>query len=115
MSRIALSKSHLSGHELPYIQEALSKNQASVHGGNLSDFENDLDKYLQDGVHSMCTTSGTAAVHLALILAGVVQNDEVLCQSFTFVATANPIVYQGTNPIFIDSEKDTWNMCPNYL
>jgi dTDP-4-amino-4,6-dideoxygalactose transaminase len=115
MSRIALSKSHLSGHELPYIKEAFSKNQASVHGENLSGFENDLDKYLQEGVHSMCTTSGTAAVHLALILAGVVQNDEVLCQSFTFVATANPIVYQGANPIFIDSEKDTWNMCPNYL
>ena len=115
MPRISLSKSHLSGHELPYVKEAFSKNQVSIHGENLSGFENDLKQYLEEEVYLGCTISGTAAIHLALILAGVVQNDDVLCQSFTFVATANPILYQGVNPIFIDSEKDTWNMCPNYL
>ena len=63
-----------------------------------------------------CLTSGTSAIHLALILAGVIQNDdEVLCQSFTFSASANPITYQGAKPIFIDSEITTWNMCPDAL
>lgn len=115
MSRIALSTSHLSGHELPYIQAAFERNQISVYGDNLSVFENNLEAYLQKDVKVACTISGTAAIHLGLILSGVKAGDEVICQSMTFSASANPIVYQGATPIFIDSETDTWNMCPKYL
>jgi dTDP-4-amino-4,6-dideoxygalactose transaminase len=112
--KIYLSKSVLN-EELPYIRETLKKSQSSVYGGCLSVFENDLELYLEENSNVACVSSGTAAIHLALIVAGVVQGDEVLCQSFTFAATANPIVYQGAIPVFIDSEKETWNMCPNHL
>ncbi len=115
MAKIALSTSHLSGHELPYVQDAFERNEVSVYGANLSNFENDLEVYLGENTKVACTISGTSAIHLALILAGITKNDEVLCQSMTFSASANPIIYQGAIPVFVDSEKDTWNMCPNYL
>ncbi|WP_430410885.1 DegT/DnrJ/EryC1/StrS family aminotransferase [Kordia sp.] len=115
MSKIALSTSHLSGHELPYIQAALESNQVSVYGDNLTGFENDLESYLQKEVKIACTISGTAAIHLALILAGISRDDEVLCQSMTYSASVNPIIYQGAIPVFIGSEKETWNMCPEAL
>lgn len=115
MSKIKLSTSHLSGHELPYIQAALESNQVSVYGDNLIGFEHDLENYLQKNTKIACTISGTAAIHLALILANVSQDDEVLCQSMTYAASVNPVVYQHAIPVFIGSEKDTWNMCPEAL
>lgn len=115
MSKIALSKSHLSGHELSYIKAAFDRNEVSVYGENLSSFENDLEVYLGENSKVACTTSGTAAIHLALILAGVTRGDEVLCQSMTYSASVNPILYQGAIPVFIGSEKETWNMCPDAL
>jgi len=83
-----------------------------LHGENIIGFEQDIENYLTQNSKVACLSSGTAAIHLALILAGVEQNDEVLCQTFTFSASANPITYQGAKPVFIDSERDTWNMCP---
>lgn len=115
MSKIVLSKSHLGGHELPYIKKAFDKNQVSIYGENVSGFENDLERYLKEESNVACTVSGTAALHLALILAGVKRDDEVICQSMTFSASANPILYQCATPVFVDSEKDTWNMCPVHL
>jgi len=82
---------------------------------NVSNFEEVLEDYFDDTKFVVALSSGTSAIHLALILSGVVAGDEVLCQSFTFVATANPILYQKATPVFIDSELDTWNMCPIYL
>tara|TARA_R110002073_G_scaffold322276_2_gene498841 strand:+ start:23614 stop:24720 length:1107 start_codon:yes stop_codon:yes gene_type:complete len=81
----------------------------------ISNFEKDLEKYLNSNKKVVALNSGTSAIHMALILANVKRGDEVLCQSFTFSASANPIVYQGANPVFIDSEPETWNMCPNLL
>lgn len=115
MAKIVLSKSHLSGRELHFIKEAFYKNHISVYGENLSGFEGDLKQYLKDDKEIVCTVSGTSAIHLALILSGVKEGDDVLCQSMTFSASANPILYLGANPIFIDSEEDTWNMSPEFL
>jgi dTDP-4-amino-4,6-dideoxygalactose transaminase len=115
MSKIALSKSHLSGHELSYIKAAFGVNEVSVYGDNLAGFENDLEVYLGENSKVACTISGTAAIHLALILSGVTRGDEVLCQSMRYSASANPILYQGAIPVFIGSEKYTWNMCPDFL
>jgi dTDP-4-amino-4,6-dideoxygalactose transaminase len=81
----------------------------------VSGFESDLEKYLQNNSQVAALSSGTAALHLALILLGVKKNDEVICQSMTFSASANPIVYVGATPVFVDSEPETWNMCPNAL
>lgn len=78
----------------------------------LESFESSLENYLEENKYITCLVSGTASIHLSLVLLGIKKGDEVLCQSFTFSASANPIKYQGANPIFIDSEKDTWNMCP---
>jgi dTDP-4-amino-4,6-dideoxygalactose transaminase len=113
--KIWLSSPHMGGNEQKYVQEAFDTNWVAPLGPNVNGFEHDLENYLNEGVKVACLASGTSALHLALILADVKQDDEVLCQSFTFSASANPIVYQGAKPIFIDSEKDTWNMCPVYL
>lgn len=115
MSRIKLSASHLNDKELSYIKKAFIRNEVSAYGENLLGFENDLENYLNQDSHVACLSSGTGSLHLALILAGVKRNDEVICQSMTFSASANPIAYLGANPIFVDSEKDTWNMCPIFL
>jgi dTDP-4-amino-4,6-dideoxygalactose transaminase len=101
----------MGGTERKFVTEAFDSNWIAPLGPNLNGFEQDLESYLLEDRFVACVVSGTAAIHLALRLAGVSVGDEVLCQSFTFVATANPIIYQGAIPIFIDSELDTWNMC----
>ena len=113
--RIWLSSPHMGWAEQKYVQEAFESNWVAPLGPNVTGFENDLEQYLQTDKKVAVLASGTAALHLALILAGVTRGDEVLCQSFTFSASANPIVYQGATPIFVDSESDTWNMCPRAL
>ena len=114
-TKIWLSSPHMGGNEMSYVQNAYDTNWVAPLGPNVTGFELDLEKYLQEGSKVACLSSGTAALHLALILSRVVQNDSVICQSFTFSASANPIKYQGAKPVFIDSEKDTWNMCPIHL
>lgn len=105
----------MSGNEKQFIDAAFDENWIAPLGPNVSGFENDLEQYLGNSNHVAALSSGTAALHLALIVLGVSYGDEVICQSFTFSASANPIVYQGATPIFVDSENDTWNMCPNQL
>lgn len=113
--KIWLSSPHMGGNEKQYVDDAFSSNWIAPLGPNVTGFENDIVSYLSNEVHVGALSSGTAALHLGLILLGVKQGDEVLCQSMTFSASANPIVYLGANPIFIDSEKDTWNICPEAL
>jgi len=110
-SKIWLSSPHMGGNEMKYVQEAYDSNWVAPLGPNVNGFESDLQKYI-NAENIACLSSGTAAIHLALVLAEVQLNDEVICQSFTFSASANPIAYQGARPVFIDSERDTWNMCP---
>jgi len=100
---------------MKYIQEAFSTNWIAPLGPNVTEFENTMQTYLGENNFVAALSSGTAAIHLGLILAGVTHGDEVLCQSFTFSASANPIVYLGATPVFIDSETDTYNMCPKTL
>ena len=114
-TKIWLSSPHMGGNEMTYVQEAYDTNWVAPLGPNVNGFELSLEKYVKEGTKIACLSSGTAAIHLALILAGVRQDDEVICQTFTFSASANPIAYQGAKPIFIDSEKETWNMCPSAL
>lgn len=113
--KIWLSSPHMSGNELPYIQEAFDSNWVAPLGPNVNGFELDLQSYLKEDCHVAALASGTSALHLSLILLGVEKGDEVICQSKTFSASANPIVYQGATPIFVDSERETWNMCPVQL
>lgn len=113
--KIWLSSPHMSGAEQTYIKEAFDTNWVAPLGPNVNGFENDLQSYLNEDCHVAVLASGTSALHLSLILLGVSSGDEVICQSKTFSASANPIAYQGATPIFIDSEKDTWNMCPEQL
>ena len=113
--RIWLSSPHMGGNEMTYIQEAFNSNWIAPLGPNVHGFEEDLESYLGSDVKIANLSSGTAAIHLALILSGVNDKDEVICQSFTFSASANPIKYLGAKPVFIDSEIETWNMCPNVL
>ena len=113
-TKIWLSSPHMSGEEQKYIKEAFELNWVAPLGPNVNGFEQDLCDYT--GVKACSAlSSGTAAIHLALILLGVEQGDEVLCSSFTFSASANPIVYQKATPVFVDSERDTWNMDPELL
>lgn len=113
---IHLSASHVDINNVyPHIEDAISKNQVTSFGDNITLFEDQLSQFLGDSVKTACTNSGTSAIHLALILAGIGANDEVLCQTMTFSATVNPIIYQGAIPVFIDSEVSTWNMCPFHL
>tara|TARA_R110002050_G_scaffold97132_1_gene202051 strand:- start:2498 stop:3628 length:1131 start_codon:yes stop_codon:yes gene_type:complete len=114
-SKIWLSSPHMGGNEQKYVQEAFDTNWVAPLGPNVNGFEQDLENYIGEKSKVACLSSGTAALHVALILANVQQDDEVLCQSMTFSASANPIVYQKAKPVFIDSEKDTWNMCPLHL
>ena len=115
-NKIWLSSPHMGGSEQKYVQEAFDTNWVAPLGPNVNAFENSLENYLNDeGSLVAALSSGTAAIHLALILLGVSKGDEVLCQSFTFSASANPIVYQGATPVFVDSELETWNMCPEQL
>jgi|TARA_B110000902_G_scaffold44114_1_gene49128 dTDP-4-amino-4,6-dideoxygalactose transaminase len=113
--KIWLSSPHMGGTERKYVTEAFDTNWVAPLGPNVNGFEESIATYLKQDVHVATLSSGTAGLHLGLILLGVTNGDEVLCQSMTFSASANPIVYQGATPIFIDSEPDTWNMCPTYL
>ncbi len=113
--RIWLSLAHMGGHEQKFIQEAFDTNWVVPLGPNVDGFEDDLEQFLGEELHVVALSSGTAAIHLALIMLGVKPGDEVLCQSFTFAASANPITYLGGKPVFIGSEPDTWNMCPKAL
>ncbi len=108
--KIWLSSPHMGGNEEKYVQEAFDTNWIAPLGPNVNGFEKDLENYINDSSSIATLASGTAAIHLALILLGVKTDDLVLCQSFTFSASANPITYVGAQPIFIDSESDTWNM-----
>lgn len=114
-SKIYLSSPHMGGTELAYVNQAFEQNWIAPLGPNVNGFEEDLQRYLEQDIHVAALSSGTAALHLALILSGVKAGDEVLCQSLTFAASANPIVYLGATPVFVDSEEDTLNISPDFL
>lgn len=114
-AKIWLSSPHMGGTEQKYINEAFESNWIAPLGPNVTGFENTLQEYLGGQVEVAALSAGTAALHLSLIMLGVQQGDEVICQSMTFSASANPIAYQGATPVFIDSEPETWNMCPEAL
>ncbi len=105
----------MGGKEQTYVQEAFDTNWVAPLGPNVDKFEEAIADYVGEGVHVAALSSGTGAIHLALELLGISQGDEVLCQSFTFSASANPILYLGATPIFIDSESSTWNISPELL
>ncbi|NGM73063.1 DegT/DnrJ/EryC1/StrS family aminotransferase [Sphingobacterium sp. SGL-16] len=113
--KIWLSSPHMSGNEIKYINSAFEENWVAPLGPNVNGLEDDLTQFLGQNVHIAALSSGTAALHLALIQCGVKRGDFVICQSLTFSASANPIAYLGAQPVFIDSELDTWNMCPEAL
>lgn len=113
--KIWLSSPHMGGNEQKFVNEAFDANWVAPLGPNVTGFETDLEKYLNDNVFVGALSSGTAAIHLGLVLLGVQPGDEVICQSMTFSASANPIAYLGATPIFVDSESQTWNICPNAL
>ena len=122
MDRIYLCLAHMSGEEQKYIKEAFDTNWVVPLGPNVNAFEDDLARFVgeSDGADNVAKeivalSSGTAAVHLGLVMLGVEKGDEVICQSFTFAASANPIVYQGATPVFVDSEPDTYNLAPQLL
>ena len=112
--KIWLSPPHMGGRERELVKEAFDANWIAPVGPHISNFEQELSK-LSQNFNIAALSSGTAAIHLALILAGVQKNDNVICSSFTFSASVNPIKYLGANPIFIDSDKESWNMCPKLL
>lgn len=114
-NRIYLCLAHMSGAEMSYIQEAFDTNWVVPLGPNVNAFEKALADFVGEGRSVVALSAGTAAVHLGLIQLGVERGDEVICQSFTFAASANPVTYQGGTPVFIDSEADTWNMNPALL
>jgi len=121
--KIWLSTPHMGGNEQKYVNEAFQENWVAPLGPNVNGFEEDIRKYLnsspsgggREGAYVAALSSGTAALHLALIMLGVKAGDEVICQSMTFAASANPIAYLGATPVFIDSERDTLNLCPEQL
>ena len=112
---LCLAKMSDSGAEQRYIQEAFDSNWIAPLGPNVDGFEKDLESFLGNGVHVAAVSSCTAAIHLALLLLGVGKGDEVISQSFSFCASSNPITYCGAKPIFVDSDKDTWNMSQELL
>lgn len=112
--RIQLSIPHMGKHERQYVEEAFQTNWIAPLGPNVDAFEREVAEYVGSG-HAAALSSGTSAIHLALRLLDVGRDDVVLCSSFTFVASSNPILYQGATPIFVDSEPDTWNMSPEAL
>jgi dTDP-4-amino-4,6-dideoxygalactose transaminase len=114
MNKIWLSSPHMGNNELQYVNEAFITNWIAPLGPHVTAFEKALQEQTQTK-NSAVLSSGTSAIHLALILLGVKSGDSVFCQSITFSASANPIAYQGATPVFIDSERDTWNMDPDLL
>lgn len=114
-SKIWLSSPHMGGEEQKFVKDAFDTNWIAPLGPNVTFFENDIAAYVKNDVSVAALSSGTAAIHLALEILGIKSGDEVLCQTFTFSASANPIKYLGATPVFVDSEKDTWNMSPVLL
>lgn len=126
-SKIWLSSPHMGGREMEFVKEAFDTNWVAPLGANVDGFEEDLSKYLSnnnislnnniqnEGIHVAALSAGTAALHLAMIMLKVGAGNEVICQSMTFSASANPITYLGAKPIFVDSESETWNICPIQL
>jgi dTDP-4-amino-4,6-dideoxygalactose transaminase len=114
-TKIWLSSPHMGGQEEKYVKEAFDTNWIAPLGPNVEGFESDIECYLKGKINVACLSSGTAAIHLALLLLNIKQGDDVICQSFTFCGSSNPIAYIGAKPIFIDSEMDTWNMSPEFL
>ncbi len=112
--RIWLSSPHMGGGEMKYVQQAMDTNWVAPLGPNVDEFENELSRFT-GSPNVAALSSGTAAIHLALIILRVKREDEVICSSFTFSASANPIVYEGAVPVFIDSETQTWNFSPPHL
>lgn len=112
--KIWLSSPHMGGAEQTFVQKAFDTNWIAPLGPNVNEFEADLQHYT-GAKHAAALSSGTSAIHLALIMLDVQPGDVVICQSMTFSASANPIVYQGATPVFVDSEPDTWNMSPEFL
>lgn len=110
--KIWLSSPHMGGNEQKFVQDAFDTNWVAPLGPNVNGLEKDLEEYLGNSSFVGALSSGTAAIHLGLVLLGVKVGDEVICQSMTFSASANPILYQGATPVFVDSEPDTWNLCP---
>jgi dTDP-4-amino-4,6-dideoxygalactose transaminase len=113
-SKIWLSSPHMGEKEFEFVKEAFDTNWIAPLGPHVNGFEHDLQQFT-GSAHAAALSSGTAALHLALIILGVKAGDEVICQSFTFSASANPVAYQGATPVFVDSEPDTWNMSPQLL
>ncbi|TSJ43066.1 aminotransferase class I/II-fold pyridoxal phosphate-dependent enzyme [Mucilaginibacter corticis] len=113
-SKIWLSSPHMGGQEFNFVKEAFDTNWIAPLGPHVNNFEHDLEAFT-GSKYAAALSSGTAAIHLALIMLGIQSGDEVICQSFTFSASANPIAYLGATPIFIDSEPETWNMSPGLL
>ena len=113
-TKILLSTPHLGDYEMEYVEEAFRTNWVAPLGPNVDAFERELAAYVGIG-HAAALSSGTAAIHLALSLLGIGRDDVVFCSTFTFVASANPILYQGATPVFIDSEPESWNMSPRAL
>ena len=110
--KIWLSSPHMGGTEQKFVKDAFDANWVAPLGPNVNGFEQDLKTYLGNEVEVAALSSGTAALHLGLVLLGVSAGDEVICQTMTFSASANPIRYLGAIPVFVDSEKETWNICP---
>lgn len=113
--RIYLSLAHMGGREQEFIKEAFDTNWVVPLGPNVNAFEQELAAYVGQDRHVVALSAGTAAIHLGLVQLGVKAGDEVICQSFTFAASANPVTYLGATPVFVDSEKDTWNIAPEFL
>lgn len=113
--KVWLSSPHMGGSEKYYVNEAFDTNWVAPLGPNVDGFERDISNYLDHDCYTAALTSGTAAIHLALRILNIGQGDTVMVQSFTFCGTTNPISYQGAELVFIDSEPETWNMCPNAL
>lgn len=113
--KIWLSSPHMGNNERKFVTEAFDSNWVAPLGPNVDGFEKDIEAFLGNDMHAAALSSGTAALHLSLIMLGVKAGDEVICQSMTFSASANPIAYLGATPVFIDSEADTWNMSPEFL
>ena len=114
-SRIFLSFPHLSGNEMKWIDKAFQDNWVVPLGPNVDEFERLLGSYLGKDNTVVALSAGTAALHMGLVMLGIKAEDEVICQSLTFSASANPIAYLGAKPVFVDSEPDTWNMSPEAL
>ena len=112
--KIWLSSPHISTNEQEYVNEAFKSNWIAPVGPHIDSFEKNLSE-ISNNYHVAALNSGTAAIHLALLVLGVKRNDNVICSSFTFAASTNPIIYVGAQPVLIDSEKETWNMCPVLL